>query len=190
MRERLDAGDDLDAEGVGVIVELTHVGFGVFGAHMAEIRLAGHLVAVLAVEHQHRKPHHRHRAQQGLHAADVDDRVALRNVEHRAVHREIDVLGDRKVALTGAQALDEQPERAEKVDAAVVAKRHGVPGLRDGQAVGRAAFDRDGQRAGADFKARLDAELRGKFADTRAEEGDVAGKVQLHGQQLSFSFIG
>ena len=120
MRERLDAGDHLDAEQVGVVVALADVGLGVAGAHIAEIRLRFHVEAVLAVEHQHRKPHLRKLAQQLLDLGHPDDRVALRNVEHRAVERKLRLFGQRKRRLAGAQMLHEQAERAEKVDLAVI----------------------------------------------------------------------
>ena len=50
VRQRLNAGDDLDAERIRKGIQLLHLGDRVAAAHIAEIRLLGNLVAIFIIE--------------------------------------------------------------------------------------------------------------------------------------------
>ena len=66
VRQGLDAGNHLNAQLIGVVVALPKLLLGVAGTHIAEIRLLGDVVAVLAVHHEDIQPHHGHPPEDAL----------------------------------------------------------------------------------------------------------------------------
>ena len=83
MRERLDAGNKLDAEAAGVGVDFADLVVRVSAAHITEVGLAVEGVGVLGVKHKHIMPHQRDVAYHLFQRRDGQNAVA-RAVEHRA----------------------------------------------------------------------------------------------------------
>ena len=118
VRQRLDAGDHLDAERVGVVVEVLELFPRVAPAQIAEERLAGHLVGVLGVEHHHVESHQRAAPHQRLRALRPQHAVA------RAVHhdpQDVEPRGLGEIVSVGLRFAQQPAQRAKRVAPASVA---------------------------------------------------------------------
>ena len=82
MTESLNAGNDFNADSIGVIVKLTQLLYRVSASHITEMRVFfGHLVHILSIEPQLVVAHNRHISQIFLESVKRD-RAAKGYVEH------------------------------------------------------------------------------------------------------------
>ena len=120
MCKCLDAGDELNSESVSVVVKLAHLFLGVASSHVSEIGLILSHEGVLAVEHRHGKTHQSALTEDALHCFHIESGVTLRNVEHRAVHIEVNRLDDLELLLAVTDMLNGKTESTEESATRVV----------------------------------------------------------------------
>lgn len=166
VRQCLDAADQFDAQPRRVIVELLELGRAVCAAQEPEHRLAGQLVGVLGVEHDHVVAHQRQPAHPALGVLDGHHRVA-RAVEHDAQGGKGRALGDLLLGLL-RQVRQHQAEPAQGVGMRAVGDVVGLALAADLQAPGRQALGQHHRRAARPL-------AQGVFLAKRAQRVGQAG---------------
>ena len=130
MAEGLDAWQHLDAEGVGVVVELTQFVVGVWPAQVAEEWLVGHAVGVFGVEHDGVDAHQRRAAKKCLDGVDGENSVA-RAFEHELHAVESARLGEGARLTVGRGCAEQPADGAKGLDRAAVGDVDAVAVRRD-----------------------------------------------------------